>query len=238
LTGGINYTNVSQIGSLRFLSHSTAVTQKNPRDTSVHTFRVTFDNAQSLTASPIQMTGTPVIYVYFPSEYHLAWYNAKPSATIEEYTSDASSVITKTQTISPASVTTSGNRVTITLSPTSYKFDLVNWRYWDIKITNIVNPTDTTSSQGPPVTQTTRPFQVTLANTTLTQVFQTYSNVNTYASDVMNTAYNHYLSWNRGNGFVFDNTKWVIDIYSAPTQLNTLTIKAGRFLKSFFTVKQ
>jgi len=236
LTGGINTTAVTSMGSLRFLSITTPITDKNPRNVSVHRFRVAFDNAVTLTPSPVTIANTPVIHVYFPTNYKLAWYNNKPSATIDEYTNDANNLITKTSTIAPQSITLSGNRVTLELTQASYTFG-TNWRYWDIIITNIVNPTDTTNQQGPPATQTTRPFFVTLTNKNLSSLYRTYSNVNTYASDALSTAVDAWLGWNRGNSFNFDNTKWVVDVYGNASQLNVLTVKAGRYLQAYFSIK-
>lgn len=236
LAGGINTASVTANGALRFLSIPTAISSKNPRDVSVHQFRISFDYANGMTASPITIANTPVIHINFPSDYKLAWYTSKPSATIDEYTSDANNAITKTSSISPASVVQSGNRISITLSQASYTFG-TNWRYWDITITNIVNPTDTTVQSSAPISQTTRPFSMTLTNGNLTSLFKTYTNLDTYASVALTTAVDSNLAWNRGNSFIFDNTKWVIDIFANNSQLNMLTIKSGRYLQAYFSVK-
>jgi hypothetical protein len=236
LAGGINTASVTANGALRFLSIPTATSSKNPRDISVHQFRISFDYANGMTSSPLTIANTPVIHINFPSDYKLAWYSSKPSATIDEYTSDANNAITKTSSISPASVVQSGNRISITLSQASYTFGS-NWRYWDITITNIVNPTDTTVNTSAPISQTTRPFSITMTNGNLTSLFKTYTNLNTYSSVALTTAIDSNLSWNRGNSFIFDNTKWVIDIFANNSQLNMLTIKSGRYLQSYFSVK-
>ena len=239
LAGGINTTSVTTFGNLRFLQVSTPVSDKNPRNTSTHKFRITFDNVATSTQSQIVVASTPVLYVYFPSDYKLAWYNSKPGASIDEYTNDANNVITKTSTIVPANVVQSGNRIAITLTQTSYTFG-TNWRYWDISITNIINPPDTTIQTGPPSTQTTRPYYITLTNSNLSSLYRTYSNVYSYVADPLTASPDSNfpnLAWNRGNSFSFDNSKWVVDIYSTPSQLNTLTIKAGRFLQSYFNIK-
>ena len=189
------------MGNLRFLTASAPVSSKIPRDTSVHTFRVAFDFANGNTSSAptaITFPTAAVIHVYFPSDYHLAFYNSKPNASIDEWISDSTTnSIYKNTTNNPpsvSSVTASGNRVTInlnvqnsTVAGTAYKFDPTTWRYWDIKITNIINPIDTTAQSGPPVTQTTRPFMVTLTNVGGTHIYQTYTNVNSYISDPLST---------------------------------------------------
>jgi len=242
LTGGITTSSVSTYGNLRFLTVANPITpDTNPRNVSTHKFRITLDNVNPSSASTtgITIANTPVLYVYFPPEYKLAWYNAKPGATIEEFTSDASNVISKTNNIVPANVVQSGNRVAITFTQTSITLG-TNWRYWDISITNIVNPPDTTDVAGPPANKTSRPYFITLTNSNLSVLYRTYSNVNTYFSQALTTLPESTfpnLGWNRGNMFKFDNSKWIVDIYSAPSQPNSLTIKAGRFLQSYFSIK-
>ena len=111
----------------------------------------------------ITIENTPVIYVYFPPEYKIAWYNSKPGACIDEYTSNADNVISKTGKIVSGNVVQSGNRIAITLTQASVTFG-TNWRYWDISINNIVNPPDTTNITGPPANKTTHPYYITLTN--------------------------------------------------------------------------
>jgi len=224
------------MGNLRFYSVSTNyATDKNPRNTSTHTLRIGFDTAVSITTIPVTITNTPVLYVYFPEDYKLAYYSTKPSATINEWTNDTNNNITQTSTLTP-SVTVSGNRIALTLSSTSYTFG-TNWRYWDVIISNVVNPPDSTVQTGPPVTQTTRMFSVTLTNSNYSNIYRSHTNLNTYWSDALTTSVNSYLQWNRGTTFNFDQTRWVVDIYQTLGSWSNLTVKAGRFLQANFLVK-
>jgi len=230
IAGGANLSLVTSMGVLKFLQTPNPVSDSDPRDVSQHDFRITFDNASNITPSPVTIANTPVIYVQFPNQYNLAWFTNKPSASIDEYTSDVNNLITKTSTIVPANVVVSGNRIAITLTQASYTFG-TNWRYWDIKITNIMNPMNTTVNT---VNQTTRRFHVMLTNTNLTSLYRTYTSNDSYASTALTTGI---LAFNKGNSFVFDNTKWVVDVYSTSTQLNILTVKAGRYLSANFSIR-
>jgi hypothetical protein len=236
LAGGITTTGFTANGSLRFLTAPTPVSDKNPRNTSTHRFRVTFDTAVGLTTLPVTIAGTPVLYVYLPVNYRLALYSSKPTVTIEENTNDANNVTTKTNTYTPASIIASGNRIYIELTQASVTFG-TNFRFWDIVISNVVNPSETTVQAGPPATQTSRAYFVTLTNKSLTALYRTYSNVNTYVSDALTTPVDSWLGWNRGNSFVFDNSKYIVDIYAVATQLNVVTIKPGRYLQTYFNMK-
>jgi hypothetical protein len=123
LSGGITLTEVQTFGNLRFLSISQPVNiPRNPREVSTHNFRVTFDTAIGQTdLTKVNFSSAPVFHVYFPKEYTLAWYpSQKATASIDEYKSDSNNVISKTTTISPSSVSQSGNRVTITFPGTSF----------------------------------------------------------------------------------------------------------------------
>jgi len=231
LTGGITTTSFTALGNLRFLSVAAPVTDRNPRNVSVHKFRVTFDSAVGLTSTSAAITiaNTPVIYVTFPANYRLALFASKPSATIDEYTSDDKNVITKSSSITNATVTVSGNRVVLTLSTASYTFG-TNWRYWDITITNINNPSENTS-------QTTSPYNVIITNSNATALYRTYTNINTMSTDLLTPAADTWLTNNRGYAFNFDNNKYVVDIYSNNSSLNTLLIKPGRFLQSYYVIR-
>jgi len=232
LTGGFPIGNTTVQGALRFINTMT-VTDVNPRNVSTHTFRITFDSAIGLSATPITISNTPQIIITFPQDYNLSWYTTvKATATIDEYTNDTSNNVTKTSSITPASVSQSGNRVTIILPSASTVFN-TNWRYWEIKVSQITGPTDTTSGAS---NNTTGPYSVILTNSNYSSIYRTYSNMNNAAYNTMNTQVDSWIQFNRGVEFKFDNTKWVVDINTSGI-FNRLTVRPGRFIISTFTVK-
>jgi len=232
LTGGFPITNTTAQGALRYIN-TMNVTDVNPRNVSTHTFRITFDSAIALSATPITISSTPQIIITFPNDYNLSWYTTvKATATIDEFTNDTSNIVTKTATINPASVTQSGNRITITLPQASYTFNS-NWRYWEIKVAQITGPTDSTSGAS---NNTTGPYSIILTNSNYSSIYRTYSNLNNAAFNTMNTQIDSWIQFNRGVEFKFDNTKWVVDINTSGV-FNKLTVRPGRFIVSTFTVK-
>jgi hypothetical protein len=232
LSGGIPIANNITQGNLRFINTLNA-TDNNPRNISTHTFRITFDEAIAISATPITISNTPQIIITFPKDYNLSWYTTtKATATIDEFTNDTSNVISKTKTITPASVSQSGNRVTIILKETSYTFS-TSWRYWEVKISQITGPTDSTTSTN---NGTTGPYSVLMTNSNNSAIYRTHSNLDNSAYNTMVTEADSFLKYNRGIEFKFDNTKWVIDINTSGV-FNLLTIRPGRFTLSTFTVK-
>lgn len=240
LTGKIQVdTSAVTLGALRFFKLATPVSERNPRNTSVHKFRVAFDTALGLTntASNIAFATSPVVHIYFPREYPLSWYTNKPTVTVEEYTLTTNTTTqaqetTKTATKNPT-VSASGNRVTLTFTDATYTF-APSFRYWDITLTGVVNPLDTTVNA---VSASTRQFSITLTNTGFTHLYRTYSNQNNYVGDALTTAVDSNLAFNRGNTFNFDGTKWVVDFYSDATQLNTLLVRPGRYYRGQIQVR-
>ena len=232
LTGGFPIASTVTQGALRYINNMT-VTDNNPRNVSTHTFRITFDSAIGLSTSPITISSTPQIIVTFPQDYSLNWYNTvKATATIDEYTNDTTNNIVKGTSINPASVTQSGNRVTIILPAASYTFN-TNWRYWEVKVSQITGPTDTTSGSN---NNTTGPYSIILTNSNYSSIYRTHSNLNNAAFNAMSTQVDNWIQFNRGVEFKFDNTKWVIDINTSGV-FNKLTVRPGRFILSSFTVK-
>ena len=232
LSGGIPIANNVSQGNLRYINILNA-TDLNPRNISIHTFRITFDQAIGLSATPITISDTPQIIITFPEDYNLSWYTtSKATATIDEYTSDTSNKITLTSSIIPASVTQSGNRITITLKPTSYTFS-TSWRYWEIKVNQITGPTEATTSTN---NGTTGPYSILFTNSNYSAIYRTHSNLNNSAYNTMVTEADSFLKYNRGIEFKFDQTKWVVDINTSGV-FNVLTIRPGRFTLSTFTVK-
>jgi hypothetical protein len=227
LTGGITLTSVTAgQGALRLFSATPSLSDSNPRNAPTHTFRLTIDRGTDLTITPLTIANNPYLIVTFPQEYNLPLYQTtvKASATIDQFTNDTNNVITKTTTITPSSVTTSGNRVFIYFPAASYTLD-ATFRYWEIKITNIFAPYDKVMAGA---------YSFTLTNSNLSSLYKTHTNLNTGSYAIL--ANNSFLTNSRGNSFDFDGSKWVIDIGAAP-QLNTMTIRPGRFSPSNFFVK-
>jgi len=239
LSGGITSTAVTQSGGLRFLKVSNPVNPGNIRSTSTHIFRVAFDKAIALTSiDKITVSNTPCIFVFLPQEYLLAYYtNTVPTVEITQYNKDNENKITPATTpVALGAITVSGNIIKVQLEATSYEFD-TNFMYWDIKISNLMNPAEVTELTGPPATMTTCMYQVVLTNSDNTACYRTMSNLNTYATDKLKTAFDSNLAYNRGNKFAEDPTKFTIDIFSDINQMNLLTIKAGRYLKSYMKMR-
>jgi hypothetical protein len=240
LSGGINTTGVTQSGALRFLSVTEKVTNNSIRNTSTTTFRVAFDNAIAITATgKITVSNSPCLYIYLPAQYMLAYYaGTVPSVEISQYSKDTNNKITVNSTpVSIKTVNVVGNKIAVELTATSYEFD-ENFMYWDVKVSNLINPPQVTALNGPPVTMTTCMYNVMLANSDNTALYRTFSNLNTYSSSKLTTQIDSNLAYNRGNAFVIDTNKYLIDIFADANQLNMLTIKAGRYLKSYMKFRK
>jgi len=212
-------------GRLRFLNLPAIFNPlRNPRATSVHRFRISID-----TATPINFdTSNPIVHIWFPTEYKLSWYTNKPTAIIEEYTS-ASNVTTKTSVITPSSIVTSGNRVTLTINSTTTEFT-TTWRYWDIVLSNIINPPE-------PTDKTTSPYKIVLTNAKDTVLYSTYDNHNTFASDIIKSDVVGLLNWNKGYAFSFNTSSWVVDFNTDKAPLNQIYVRAGRYTTAYMSLK-
>ena len=236
LSGGVTFSGVTQTGNLRFYSVVQPLTNINPRQSSTHTFRVSFDEALSPNYLPLSIGNTPVLFVYFPSNYNFASYTMSLSVTINEYTFNSTTTLpSNTNTYNPSIVITSGNRIQINLNNVSINY-MINFLYWDIIIKGIQNPLDTTVSTVPPLSQTTDPYYITLTNSIYSTFFKTVTNSNTYASSPISASYS-LLNWYRGNSLAFNNTQWIIDVYTDSTQLNRLLVRPGRYSVASFDVR-
>jgi len=245
ITGGISVSDSATHANIRFLSIATstsitALSNSNPRNTSTHVFRFEIDRANNFNRE-YSITSSPVIIVSFPSDYKLSWFsNIKPTASIDPYTNDATTnSITKGTSITPTSVTLSGNNVIIALPATSYTFNNT-FRYWDIRIGNITGPMDNTTNSARTISTATSAYRLIMTNSNYSTIFRTYSNLNSHAYNAFTTALTPaepFLSHHRGNTFTFDNRSWVVDIRT-DTVLNALTISPGRYVSSTFVIKQ
>jgi hypothetical protein len=235
LTGGINMSAVTVNGAIRFLNVASAVSDKNPRNTSIHKIRMTFDYGVGLTATT-NTIAAPVLHIYFPNDYRLYYFTAKPSVSIDEFTSDTNNNAVKTTTYSPASTVVSGNRIMVTFSQASITLG-TSFRYWDITVSGVVNPEEGTTRTTAPLTATTRPFNLLLHSSDAKSIYRTYTNLNSYSSYALGYTVDQNLAWNRGNNFAFDNTKWALDVYAVAGTNNSLVLSTGRYQKIFAVVK-
>ena len=71
-----------------FISVAFTMSDNNPRNTSVHKLRMTFDYGVGLTFI-VDTIAVAVLHVYFHADYRLYYIAAKPTVSIHEYTSDA-----------------------------------------------------------------------------------------------------------------------------------------------------
>ena len=231
LAEGITYNSIliPKSGNLRFLFISDPVSDKNPRRDSQHSFRVTFDSAIGLTPLPITIDSTPILYIYFPAEYNLTWNSSIPSVTINQYTSNLNNQTVLSTTYTSNTVLITGNRVTITFKTSSLTLPQ-NFRYWDIRLSNILNPEISINSEDYNK-HTTGFFQITLTNSVNTVLFNTLTNVNTYASEIIDKMQFDLLNWNKGNIYEYSTQKWIVDFHDSYNEINRVHINPGRYRK-------
>ena len=233
MLGGITNNNISSEGGLRFMNIVKPTSNSNPRNTSTHTFRITFDETYGLSSLPLSIDN-PIINIYFPDEYNLSWYINIPSATINEYTIN-SGIISQTSTYLPYDVIQSGQKVSVIIG-SNVTFG-INFKYWEIVLTNIVNPINPTISPGSPISQSTGPFRITLTNSEETIYYSVFSNSNSYSNTLLPDSLITNIMWSRGNIFQYDSSQNVVDFYSDPAILNKITVRAGRYSTAFMNIE-
>ncbi len=230
-TTGINTTSVTQTGVLKILNIATPLSVGNTRVKSTHTFRMGFDRSIAITATgKISFTSTPCIYFLLPDNYSLAYNTLSPSTEIDEY-ENVEGVIKKTKSVTVKSTKITGNRITVEIDATTYDFN-DKFMYWDVKISDIENPIEPTPSNG-----STGMYSIILANMDNTIMYKTHTNLNNFVGPALATKINYNLKFNRGNVFTDNTNKWIVDIFSDETQLNKITVKPGRYIKSYMKVR-
>jgi len=236
MKGGITEKNIIQKGGLILLNAKYPISNNNPRYTSTHTFRITFDNAINFSSSPSAIKN-PIIYINFPDEYNLYWYINKPTAIIKEYTEvyESENKISATSEYIPDNIKVFANKIIIYLGNKKFTFKK-DWKFWEIILTNIVNPANSTKSQGPPKTQGTGSYVITLTSEDESIYFTTFSNSNSFASNLIEDSELSNTMWSRGNVFENDFEKWVVDFYSDKKYLNKLKLRAGRYSIAFMEI--
>jgi len=160
----------------------------------------------------------------------------KSNMTVEVYQYSISTVtpgeeVKSTENL-PVTFYQEGNNVLIYFSQGNISFDKDSL-YLEVIISNIINPNDTTNTS---YTQTTGMFKALLTNLQYSYMFRTYSNTNTYSSDLLGQALNSWLVYNRGFNFNFDNKKWIVDVNTQPV-LNRTSLLPGRYKQLFFKNK-
>jgi len=232
---GFTLNNIPQ-GVLRFINISANTSDLNPRITSIHTFRITFDTANGITQIPINLTDNPQIIITFPNSYNLAFGNTNSiTATINEYVNDSlNKVSPSNNNPSIGSVKILGNKVTINTMNKSYSFGM-NFRYWEIKLYNVSATFESTDTAPFLPYSATGMFSIILTTNTYKAVYRTYSNLNNLSTKMLpNSPLDSFINFNRGINFSYDNRKWVIDINNN----EILTLRPGRFFQSNFSVRQ
>jgi len=226
---GITVPSTAIKGNLKFLSVTTPLSSKNPRDTSTYTFEVAIDNAPNYTSLPFNSVTAPIVYIYFPQEYNLRLYNVQPSVTLEEWSWNPTLLQMGKSSIQPTvgQTTISGNRITATLISTITNYSFIStMKYWIVTISQIINPI---------AIGTTSPYRITITNTDGSMFLTTFTNLNNYWSDALSTQPTVLtpLLYNRGNVMVNDMSKWFIDINS----VNQLVVQPGRYSLTNFLVQ-
>lgn len=233
LTNGIKLNESLTEGVLRFVNKITT-TDSNPRNTSNHSFKMMFDDAVGLTKLPITIENNPFLIITFPSNYNFGNFpNNKFTCGIDEYkTAEGSTDITKAQSLNIKDCFAVGNTIRINIFQAKYEFD-AQFKHWEVKIQNVVNPADTTSPNG---SNTTGQFGLLLTNDDYSSLYRSYQDLNNAATNAMATPIDDMINMNRGIEFKFDNKKWVIDFMDGNNK-NMLAINPGRFLNANMCIR-
>jgi hypothetical protein len=223
--GGVNLDNVmtNNTGGLRF--YNLTVDNINPREVSNHTFTVGFNTGVDLTTIPSLIAGM-LITIDFPPEYQLNWFNSTVTSYITQYDLSSAFTVDFTREVPIVNTTRSGNKVIITLGDTYFNN---TFQYYDISLAGINNPNDEIITGG---------YYVTFTNPGITSIYRTYTNMNTFIGVPLQNPADPWLSYGRGNNFVFDDSKWVIDVISPNNPPNTLVVRAGRYTVASFMIQQ
>jgi len=184
LSGGITLPSaVGNIGNLIYLFVENSLSDLNPRSISTMTFRIGFDKIGDLNVLPIKILNNPRIIINLPAEFKLAWFdNSKLTAAIDEYNSDDQNFINKTASLIPKFILQSGNKLTIILDAENYTFK-ASFQYWEITITNLVNPPEDSSEDFIPLSRGSTLIQVLITNSDFSSVFKTHTNTNNFISN-------------------------------------------------------
>lgn len=226
LIGGIKLNSKSE-GGLRFVNKIIS-SNENPRISSTHNFKITFDEAIGLVALPKTIENYPKIILSFPKEYKLGNFpNLIISCKLYEYIgSSLTNLITKSASLDVKECYVTGNFITVILFQAKYSFN-TSFKYWDLEITNVKNPLDTTISKE---SNTTGQFSVVLTNENYSANYRSYNNLNSCATNPMKSSIDTFIGFDRGLQFKFDNTKWIID-FMDELKRNIINIRPGRFSK-------
>ena len=80
LTNAITFTDDPNIEHLKFYYIRNIVSDNNPRNMAIYTFRFSFDYANKAYSSYPILNQNSLVYIYFPSDYHL-YINSNPTST-------------------------------------------------------------------------------------------------------------------------------------------------------------
>jgi len=228
---------IGKIGNLRYLYVPIPIVDTNPRSTSTITFKVGFDTIGGMTSLPIVINNTPRIIIVLPKEYKLPWYdNSKITANIDEFNSNDKNTILKTSSFSPKFILQSGNKLSLILSNDIYIFENT-FQYWEITLSNIFNPPEDTSENLVSFSLGNKLFNMIFTNSDYSSVFKTHTNSNNFISKKLKNELDPWLGYRKTFSFTFDNKKWVIDI-GRKDSLNKISVRAGRYVKSYFFVRE
>jgi hypothetical protein len=210
-------------GVLRFLNQNTSLSNNNPRNSAKYILRFTFDLSNNLSTLPITLNENPVLLISFPKEFDLSYYNDKNvNVKLDAFKADSNTNIIN------ATFAVIGNRIKVQLPQSAYTFDS-GFRFFEMSLDGIKGPLDTTNSISL--------FNVLLMNTSTTVYFKTYNNFDTTFSNV-NSNIDKWLAYTRGYSYSFDNTKWIVDMNNNNNEINTVSIKQGRFTSVNITIRQ
>jgi len=210
--------------ALVFRYHPESVDNRTTRNSSTHNFNVGlykgFDNSKTIS----ELSGTPIIHLLFPEEYKFAWNYKALQVEVKEYLNSQFDLPVVGRKFDVDSVTTSGNRVKITLSDAKITLDN-EFLYFNIKIKNVENPMEDL---------TTGSYSVIITNSSNSYLYSTVSNVNNYTGNILKNDSGDFLNWNKGNEFDLDKNFWTLHIVDNKrwSEYNKLYIKPGRYTQA------
>lgn len=227
---------------------------------SLHTFGFSLDianNGISAWSTGFTLVNSPVLYITFPDEYKFHWYSFTPTATIEKYQlnnddkttieqfdidkttyTDSTGATVTTDALAISSIAVVGNQLRMTLNLSTIVFNKY-FQYFIIKIANLPPPVDNTNVEST-LQQTTKAFEFLLFNSDMTQIFTTFDNLNNFSNtDIATTdILSSLLPQNRGLYYVFNNKKWIVDVYDSNTSsINNVVVRTGRYLTYYFKTR-
>jgi hypothetical protein len=216
-------------GNIIFRNNNVKSSDANPRSAATVYLRFSLDTNLNGLVIPASIPSSPQLLLTFPSEYKLNFYNPTLSLVLKQYTQSQVDN-TLAMTVLPTTNTRSGNNVFIALGTTLAIPATI--LYYDIEVSNIVSPIDNVPTPGT--------FMLALYNSDYSYMYRSVTNLNNMATAVLPIAFDPFDTNYRGIQYLFDNLKWIIDVYDIQNNanpINYISVSSGRFLSFQFKVR-